>query len=247
MGKILKVKKFTTLFEALIVVVALAVILTGVYFVSPGLRVAASKTLTALNLSSDNLDNAAKGSVLPLPSDKVSDKVSDKPLMRIAEYAWNGNSGMVVANGGPKTTKGSLMENAGINLEIVRLDGVNDLRNMLIKFCEEMNKGTQNPTSDKSAFAVSIMGDGAPFFITTTQKALDEKFGKGKYHVQAFGAYGVSYGEDKVIGPREWKDNPKVSRDEITRWADSQVLIQQNTFTELDGKLDHLCKAIGIS
>jgi hypothetical protein len=40
-------------------------------------------------------------------------------------------------------------------------------------------------------------------------KSLDEKFGKGKYHVQVLGAYGLSYGEDKLIGPRIWKDNPQ--------------------------------------
>jgi hypothetical protein len=31
----------------------------------------------------------------------------------------------------------------------------------------------------------------------------------GKYHVQVLGAYGLSYGEDKLIGPRIWKDNPQ--------------------------------------
>ena len=45
------------------------------------------------------------------------------------------------------------MEGSGVNLEIVRLDGVNDLRNMQLKFVEELNSGTENPKSDKSAFA----------------------------------------------------------------------------------------------
>jgi hypothetical protein len=83
---------------------------------------------------------------------------------------------------------------------------------MLVKFTEEFDKGTQYPKSDKSAFAVSIMGDGVPYFISTTQKALDEKFGKNKYHVQAFGAYGLSDGEDKLIGPKIWKENPQTMK-----------------------------------
>ena len=116
---------------------------------------------------------------------------------------------MIVANGGPRTTEGSLIEAAGVNLEIVRQDMVGGLRDMQIKFVEEFASGVAYPKSDKSAFAVSIMGDGVPFYITTTQKSLDEKFGKGKYHVQVLGAYGLSYGEDKVIGPRIWKDNPQ--------------------------------------
>jgi outer membrane protein OmpA-like peptidoglycan-associated protein len=119
---------------------------------------------------------------------------------------------MIVANGGPRTTKSSLLESSGINLEIVRIDGVNDLRNMQLKFVEELNSGTANPTSEKSAFAVSIMGDGVPFYITTTQNALDEKFGKDKYHVQVIGAYGLSDGEDKLIGPAAWKTNPQLLR-----------------------------------
>lgn len=199
----------TTGFEVVICIFALAIILGGVYWFAPGLRVSASKQLKSLELSSDNLNNVTKGALLPLPTSAVSTQVSSVPLARIAEYAWNGNSGMIVANGGPRTTEGSLMEQAGVNLEIVRIDGVNDLRNMQIKFVEEFNAGNANPTSDKSAFAVSIMGDGHPFYVTTTQKALDEKFGKGKYHVVNIAAIGLSYGEDKLIGPKIWKDNPQ--------------------------------------
>ena len=209
MGSILKVKKLTTVGELIILIVGLAIVLGGVYMFSPGLRVATSKQLSALVINSDELNNITKGKELPLPSTTPSTKVSSKPLMRIAEYAWNGNSGMIVANGGPRTTEGSLMESSDINLEIVRIDGVNDLRNMQLKFVEELSSGKANPSSDKSAFAVSIMGDGVPFYITTTQKSLDEKFGKGKYHVQNIGAIGLSFGEDKLIGPKQWKDNPQ--------------------------------------
>ena len=209
MGRILKQEKLTTLAEGVIVALGVAVLLTGVYFFAPGLRVAVSKQLTGLEIETSDLNNVTKGAKLPLPSETVSSEVASKGLIRIAEYAWNGNAGMIVANGGPRTTEGSLMEAAGVNLEIVRLDGVNDLRDMLIKFTDEFNSGVAYPKSDKSAFAVSVMGDGAPYFVSTTQKSLDEKFGKGKYHVQVFGAYGLSYGEDKLIGPRIWKDNPQ--------------------------------------
>lgn len=209
MGKILKTKTFTTGFEAVIVVAGIALILGIVYMVSPGLRVETSKVLSGLDLNKDNINNVNAGTQLELPSKDVSSDVSNQPKVRIAEYAWNGNSGMIAANGGPNTTEGSLMETAGVNLEIVRIDGINDLRNMQVKFVEEFDKGNANPTSDKSAFAVSIMGDGGPFYITTTQKRLDETFGEGKYHVQAIGSVGLSYGEDKLIGPKEWRDNPQ--------------------------------------
>lgn len=202
----------TTLSEVIILVVGLTIVLSGVYYFAPGLRVSASKALTGLDLNSDKLDNVTKGEKLPLPSKTVSSKVGGKGLMRIAEYAWNGNSGMIVANGGPRTTEGSLMEHAGINLEIVRQDMVGGLRDMQVAFVDEFAKGTEYPTNEKSAFAVSIMGDGAPFYITTTQKSLDEKFGSGKFHVQNIGAIGLSYGEDKLIGPKSWKENPQSMR-----------------------------------
>ena len=209
MGKILKTKKLTTFAEGLIVAVGLAIVLTAVYFFAPGLRVGGSKTLESITVTSDNIDNKAQDAELPLPSTEVSTKVASQPLGRIAEYAWNGNSGMIAANGGPRTTKGSIMETLGVNLELVRQDQVGELRNMIIKFVEEYDGGNATPTSEKSAFGVSIMGDGAPYFITTTQQAIDQKFGKGKYHVQNIGAIGLSYGEDKLIGPKIWKDNPK--------------------------------------
>jgi OOP family OmpA-OmpF porin len=201
--------RLTGLTKGAIYTVGVLLVLGLVYWFAPGLRVSESKQMKALELSSDNLDNQTKGALLPLPSVAPSTKVASLPLARIAEYAWNGNAGMIVANGGPRTTEGSLMENAGVNLEIVRIDGVNDLRNMQLKFIEELNSGNANPTSDKSAFAVSIMGDGFPFYVSTTQKSIDEKFGKGKYHVQNIAAIGMSFGEDKLIGPKIWKDNPQ--------------------------------------
>ena len=212
MGSILKVQKLTTLAEMVILVLGLTIVLGGVYWFAPGLRVTASKTLDGLDLNSDQLNNITKGTKLPTPSSTPSTKFANKGLMRVAEYAWNGNSGMIVANGGPRTTEGSLMEAADVNLEIVRQDMVGGLRDMQIKFVEEFSKGVAYPKSQKSAFAVSIMGDGVPFYITTTQKALDEKFGKGKYHVQNIGVIGLSYGEDKLIGPKIWKDNPQSMR-----------------------------------
>lgn len=175
-------------------------------------KTSASKELKSLVIDSEKLDNNIEEKLLPLPSNTISSELESSKLIRIAEYAWNGNSGMIVANGGPRTTEGSLMEAAGVNLEIVRQDMVGGLRDMQVKFVEEMDRGVQYPRSNKSAFAVSIMGDGVPFYVTTLQKSLDEKFGKGKYHAQCIGAIGLSYGEDKLIGPRIWKDNPQTLR-----------------------------------
>ncbi len=209
MGKILRTKKLTTFSELLIVIVLLGGILAAVYYFAPGLRVGEAKQLEELNINKEDVNNIITSEKLELPSNSVSSSVKNKPLVRIAAYAWNAQSGIIVSNGGPKTTKGSLMEQNGVNLEIIRQDWLSELRNMQMKFIEEFDRGEEFPDADKSAFAIMMMGDGAPFYISTMQQALDDKFGKDKYHVQVVGAVGLSYGEDKLIGPPSWKVDPK--------------------------------------
>jgi OOP family OmpA-OmpF porin len=215
MGKILRTEKLTTFSELLIVIVAIGVILGGVYYLSPGIKTAVSKQLDGIDLNQTDVNNVTNAQKIALPSTELSSEVSGKPLVRIAAYAWNAQSGIIVSNGGPKTTKGSLMEKNGVNLEIVRQDWLSELRNMQMKFIEEFDKGEAFPSSDKSAFAVIIMGDGAPFYISSVQKALNEKYGKDKYHLQVMGAVGMSYGEDKLIGPPSWKSDPKTMKGSV--------------------------------
>ncbi|MBS7255165.1 OmpA family protein [Flavobacterium branchiicola] len=209
MGKILRTEKLTTLSELLIVIVGIGVILGGVYYLSPGIKTAVSKQLNGIELNQTDVNNVTNAAKIPLPSTELSSEVANKPLVRIGAYAWNAQSGIIVSNGGPRTTKGSLMEKNGVNLEIIRQDWLSELRNMQMKFIEEFDKGEAFPSSEKSVFAVIIMGDGAPFYISSVQKSLDEKYGKDKYHLQVMGAVGMSYGEDKLIGPPSWKSNPK--------------------------------------
>ncbi|WP_431243552.1 OmpA family protein [Flavobacterium sp. P21] len=209
MGKILRTEKLTTLSELLIVIAGIGIILGGVYYISPGIKTAVSKQLNGIDLNQTDVNNVTNAAKIELPSTEISTEVSNQPLVRIGAYAWNAQSGIIVANGGPKTTKGSLMEKNGVNLEIIRQDWLSELRNMQMKFIEEFDKGEAFPSSEKSVFAVIIMGDGAPFYISSVQKSLDEKYGKDKYHLQVMGAVGMSYGEDKLIGPPSWKSDPK--------------------------------------
>jgi len=209
MGKILRTQKLTTFSELLIVVVAIGAILGGVYYLSPGIKTAVSKQLSGIDLNQMDVNNVTNAEKIALPSTDVSSEISGKPLVRIAAYAWNAQSGIIVSNGGPKTTKGSLMEKNGVNLEIIRQDWLSELRNMQMKFIEEFDRGEAYPSSNKSAFAIMMMGDGAPFYISSMQKSLNEKYGKDKYHVQVMGVVGMSNGEDKLIGPPNWKSDPK--------------------------------------
>jgi len=202
--------KLTFFSKALIVILVAGAIGAAVYFLSPGLRVDESKQVEKLDISDKDVNNTTTSAELPLPQSEVSTEVSSKPLVRIAGYAWNAQSGIIVANGGPKTTKGSLMEKNGVNLELVRQDWLSELRNLQMKFVEQFDQGQDYPKD--GAAAIMIMGDGVPFYISSAQQAIDEKYGQGKYQLQAVGAIGLSYGEDKLIGPPSWKMNPQTMK-----------------------------------
>lgn len=203
----MKWSNLTFFSKALITLLVAGAIGSAVYFLSPGLRVDESKSLEKLDVSDKDVNNVTTSAELPLPQTESSSEVASKPLVRIAGYAWNAQSGIIVANGGSKTTKGSLMEKNGVNLELIRQDWLSELRNQQMKFIEEFDKGNNIPK--EGVAAIMIMGDGAPFYISSAQQALDDKYGAGKYQLQVLGAIGLSYGEDKVIGPPSWKMNPQ--------------------------------------
>jgi OmpA-OmpF porin, OOP family len=202
----MKWSNLTFFSKALITLLVAGAIGAAVYFIAPGLQVSESKTLEKIDVADKDVNNITTSDELPPPGNDASSEVSSKPLVRIAGYAWNAQSGIIVANGGPKTTKGSQMEKNGVNLEIIRQDWLTELRNLQMKFIEDYDGG--NPFPKEGAAGIMIMGDGVPFYISSAQQALDDKYGKGKYQLQAVGAVGLSYGEDKLIGPPSWKMNP---------------------------------------
>ena len=203
----MKWSNLTFFSKALIVLVIAGAVGSAVYFLSPGLRVDESKKLDKLALNDQDVNNVTTSEELPLPQLDQAGDVANKPLVRIGGYAWNAQSGIIVANGGAKTSKGSLMEKNGVRLELVRQDWLSELRNLHMKFVDEFDKGNNNPSGGVAG--IMIMGDGVPFYISSAQQALDDKYGKGKYQLQAIAAIGLSYGEDKLIGPPSWKMNPQ--------------------------------------
>jgi OmpA-OmpF porin, OOP family len=204
---IMKWSGLTFFSKALITLLVAGAVAAGVYFLSPGLKTTESKKLDRLDVTDKDVNNVTTTAELPLPSTETSEVIASKPLVRLAGYAWNAQSGIIVANGGAKTTKGSLMEQNGVNLEIIRQDWLSELRNQHMKFVEEVDKGNSFPK--EGVAGIIIMGDGAPFYISSVQQSLDDKYGPGKYTMQVVGAVGLSYGEDKLIGPPSWKLNPQ--------------------------------------
>jgi len=202
-------KSLTTGAKVAATIIFLAVLGTGLWVVSPGLRTAASVTMDKLDVDDKIIDNNSAATFMELPSKSPSTKVASQPNLTIAGYAWDCEMPLLTAVGGETTMKGSLMEKEGIKLNVVRQDWLSELKAMQMKFIEQYDSGEEFPSSDKAAFAIMMMGDGAPFYISAMQKSIDEKFGAGKYHVKVIGSMGMSDGEDKLIGLPEWKSNPQ--------------------------------------
>lgn len=157
----MKWSKLTFLSKALITLAVAGVVGAGVYFLSPGLKVDEAKRLEKLEVTDKDVNNITTSAELPLPQAEASSDILSKPLVKIAGYAWNAQSGIIVANGGVKTTRGSMMEQNGVNLEIIRQDWLTELRNLQMKFVEEFDRGNSSPK--EGVAGIMIMGDGVPF------------------------------------------------------------------------------------
>ena len=116
--------------------------------------------------------------------------------------AWNAQFALMYANGGALTTKGSLMDKAKLQVNIVRQDDCNKSIADIVKFAQSYKSDPNTP----GVFA-SYMGDGMPAFFAALAKEL-EPLGP-EYQPIAFYAMGKSYGEDKVMGPQDWQQNPR--------------------------------------
>lgn len=136
-----------------------------------------------------------------LPSKNVANEGFE---IRMAHYAWNTHMGLNFANGGPITTRGSLMNKAGIRLTQRRIDDNEPLFAELEKFANELQS---NPQPTSGVHFISFMGDAGAIFMDGLKKHLD-KFGP-EYHPVIIASFGKSDGEDKLQGPPEWINNPK--------------------------------------
>jgi OmpA-OmpF porin, OOP family len=140
-----------------------------------------------------------------MPTDKAAN--SSTPALRWQLWAWNAQMGLMFANGGANTTENSLMAKNGVNLALTRQDDVPQMQASLIKFANEYKS---NPSTTEGTQFVSIMGDGAPAFLAGLQPEL-EKIGP-EYKAQIIYTCGKSLGEDKLMGPAAWKENPQTAK-----------------------------------
>lgn len=162
--------------------------------------------------------NATK---LEFPSPEEAANGGTKVSWKI--MAWNSQFPLMYANGGARTAKGSLVDKANMQIEIVRQDDCNKSIADMVKFAQDY-KSNPNTTG---VFA-SFMGDGMPMFFAALAKEL-EPLGP-EYQPIAFYSMGKSYGEDKLMGPAEWKVDPKSALGKtvacVLRDGDMNILVK---------------------
>lgn len=143
-----------------------------------------------------------------LPSDKPA-ALPGAPEVRINFWAWNSQMGCLYSNGGPVTTEGSLMAKQGVKVFISRQDDNSQLMAELTKLAQGLHSGQAQPRD--GIHFIGIMGDGAGAFLSALNGQLVESFGP-EYRAEIVGSCGYSRGEDKLMGPQKWRDNPQSMR-----------------------------------
>ncbi|HYQ04592.1 MAG TPA: OmpA family protein [Polyangiaceae bacterium] len=199
--------------KAIAAVLAAAALFGGLrYAVTHGLLSAptlASKVPERANLPAVREPESALAALeRPVTMPGTTPGCSDKTELRALVWAWNAQMGWMFANGGPRTTVGSLMCEHGVNLKFSRQDDAEQMKAELLKFATSLKNGESEPR--EGAHFVAIMGDGAAQFFAGLNPAL-RRLGP-EYKAQVVASAGYSRGEDKFMGLPEWKRNPESAR-----------------------------------
>ncbi len=117
--------------------------------------------------------------------------------------AWNSQFSGFYANGGARTTKGSLFDKAKLDVTYIRQDDCNKQMADFVKSAQDYKTNPNTP-----AVLITFMGDGMPAFMTSLAKEL-EPLGPEYQPIILPMAHGKSYGEDQVMAPPSWKQDAK--------------------------------------
>jgi outer membrane protein OmpA-like peptidoglycan-associated protein len=232
-AKTLKIAKYA------FIVLAIACV---VYFVkNSSKKVTESQKIDQISMATGfDQQKVTTSNKLPLPD--FNNPVGSGTPIKFEIMAWNSQFPLMYANGGVKTSKGSLFAKNGIDCEIIRQDDCNQSIKDFEANAEQLANGkTQVP------MVVCYMGDGVPG-MSSGLNAI-KKF---KHRAIAFYPMGRSNGEDCFWGPADWKSHPEhclgkcvvgVERDGdmniVLKWAsDNNIRINPNTKTWDSGALN---------
>ncbi len=189
--------------------------------------------------------NATK---LTLPS--ATEAVNGGTQITWERMAWNSQFSGMYANGGVRTTKGSLFDKAKLDVTYLRQDDCNKQMADFVKFANEYKNNPNTP-----AVLITFMGDGMPAFMASLVKEM-EPLGAEFQPIILPIAHGKSYGEDQIMAPASWKVDPKnaigkcvagVMRDGdiniLLKWAGDNGLKVNPDETTYDGTAINLISA----
>ena len=142
----------------------------------------------------------ANAVLLTLPS--ATDAVNGGSQITWERMAWNSQFSGMYANGGVRTTRGSLFDKARLDVTYLRQDDCNKQMADLVKFAGEYKS---NPNTQ--GILITFMGDGMPAFMTSLSKEL-EPLGPEYQPIILPIAHGKSFGEDQIMAPASWKQDP---------------------------------------
>ena len=151
----------------------------------------------------DAPDASLSGNAMKLPLPSSDPAINGGTQITWERMAWNSQFSGMYANGGVRTTKNSLFDKAKLDVTYVRQDDCNKQCADLVKFANDYKNNPNTP-----AVFVTFMGDGMPAFMTSLSKEM-EPLGPEYQPIIIPVAHGKSYGEDQVMGPVTWKQDPK--------------------------------------
>src|SRR5258707_12174832 len=139
-----------------------------------------AKALIPSKAALPDLKEAVVANVEPAPFPEASSASVKAPLIRTEIWAWNAQMNYIYANGGPDTTRNSLMEKHGANVKLIRQDDTNQMQNDLIGCAKELHDGASQCSA--GANYVLIMRDASGQFFTTLNPQLKTLHnGAGEY------------------------------------------------------------------
>ena len=210
---------------AIVVLVGIVVFLGAKWYMARPKTVGTSQTIGKVTVPDTDEPslNPSSATKLALPSERETG-TGLKIIWN--QMAWNSQTSINYANGGSSTTKGSLIEKAGLNIQIVRQDNCTQSCTDMIKYIKNYSSG-----NTKDGFFITFMGSGIPAYLRSIAEAT-KSYGP-EYAPIAFLTTGKSYGEDQVIGDERFKTNPQSLRGAVCHGV------------RMDGDLDLAIKFAG--